>query len=497
MRLKTRLIISFFIIILVPIMLTSLALTGVVYFQIRSIEQQFEITGVTYEDLSNSPKLLSRFTKKIYEEVQKRTSEEPALFLDIAYLKNLNEELEYKYSYLVARKDGEIYYTGLQEEIEILQKELPEYGDSYGNSDTGTYIGWDIQALVKQVDFIFSDGSEGTIFIITPARMMIPQLKSLLYETIIAVILILLITSGILTTWIYRGVASPLRRLKMATQNIKEGNLDFVITADTDDEIGKLCVDFEEMRQRLKLTTEERLRDDEESKELISNISHDLKTPITAVKGYVEGIMDGVADSPEKMDRYIRTIYNKANEMDRLINELTFYSKIDTNRMPYTFSKIKVANYFEDCIEELSLDLEAKNIEVAYFNYTEENTVIIADAEQLKRAINNIINNSVKYRDKERGYINIRIQDVGDFIQVEIEDNGKGIGAKELAYVFDRFYRTDTSRNSSQGGSGIGLSIVKKIIDDHGGKIWATSKETTGTVIHFVLRKYQEVPNNE
>jgi len=215
------------------------------------------------------------------------------------------------------------------------------------------------------------------------------------------------------------------------------------------------------------------------------------------VKGYVEGIMDGVADSPEKMDRYIRTIYNKANEMDRLINELTFYSKIDTNRMPYTFSKIKVANYFEDCIEELSLDLEAKNIEVAYFNYTEENTVIIADAEQLKRAINNIINNSVKYRDKERGYINIRIQDVGDFIQVEIEDNGKGIGAKELAYVFDRFYRTDTSRNSSQGGSGIGLSIVKKIIDDHGGKIWATSKETTGTVIHFVLRKYQEVPNNE
>ena len=93
------------------------------------------------------------------------------------------------------------------------------------------------------------------------------------------------------------------------------------------------------MRRRLKESTEEKNLMEKENRELISNISHDLKTPITAVKGYVEGIMDGVADTPEKMDRYVRTIYNKTNEMDHLINELTFYSKIDTNRIPYTFSK--------------------------------------------------------------------------------------------------------------------------------------------------------------
>ena len=111
------------------------------------------------------------------------------------------------------------------------------------------------------------------------------------------------------------------------------------------------------------------------------------------------------------------------------------------------------------------------------------------------RVVNNIVTNAIKYMDKQKGQINVRIKDVGDFIQVEIEDNGKGISARDLPYIFDRFYRTDASRNSSNGGSGIGLSIVKKIIEDHGGKIWATSKEKTGTTMYFVIRKYQEVPN--
>ena len=89
------------------------------------------------------------------------------------------------------------------------------------------------------------------------------------------------------------------------------------------------------------------------------------------------------------------------------------------------------------------------------------------------------------------------LKDVGDFVQIELGDNGKGIAAKDLPNIFDRFYRTDASRNSSKGGSGIGLSIVKKIVEEHGGKIWATSEEGVGTTMYFVIRKYQEVPMNE
>ena len=310
-------------------------------------------------------------------------------------------------------------------------------------------------------------------------------------------LVILIFTSVSIGLWIYRSVATPLVKLRKATQNINEGNLDFVLEVDGTDEFAELCRDFEEMRRRLKESAEEKVLLDKENKELISNISHDLKTPITAVKGYVEGIMDGVADTPEKMDRYVRTIYNKTNEMDHLINELTFYSKIDTNRIPYTFSKLNVDDYFSDCAEEVGLELETRGIQLYYANYVEKDVLVIADGEQIRRVIHNIISNAIKYMDKPKGVIQIRVKDVGDFIQVEIEDNGKGIASKDLTYIFDRFYRTDVSRNSSKGGSGIGLSIVRKILEDHGGKVWATSREGIGTIMYFVLRKYQAVPMNE
>ncbi len=320
-----------------------------------------------------------------------------------------------------------------------------------------------------------------------------PEVQALVIQMVISGIMMLGFICAAMTVWVYRSFLRPLNKLQEATRKIRDGNLDFTLEVEEDDEIGELCQDFEEMRIRLKENAEEKVQYDLESKELLSNISHDLKTPITAIKGYVEGIMDGVASSPEKLDKYIRTIYNKANDMDRLIDELTFYSKIDTNKIPYQFAKLNVDSYFRDCAEEVGLELESRNIELGFFNYVAEDVEIIADAEQLKRVINNIISNSVKYLDKPRGIINIRIKDVGDFIQIEIEDNGRGIAAKDLPYIFDRFYRTDASRNSSQGGSGIGLSIVRKIVEDHGGRIWATSKEGIGTEMHLVLRKYQEV----
>ena len=338
--------------------------------------------------------------------------------------------------------------------------------------------------------------SDGTVYdiSITDSADSQGRVHVMAKDLFISAFVILISVALVVGLWVYRSIAVPLVKLKKATQNIKEGNLDFVLDVEGKDEFSELCQDFEEMRRRLKESTEEKSLIEKENRELISNISHDLKTPITAVKGYVEGIMDGVADTPEKMDRYVRTIYNKTNEMDHLINELTFYSKIDTNRIPYTFSKLNVEDYFEDCSEEVGLEVETRGIELVYANDVEKDVMVIADGEQIRRVIHNIISNAIKYMDKPKGIIQIRIKDVGDFIQIEIEDNGKGIGPKDLPYIFDRFYRTDVSRNSSKGGSGIGLSIVKKILEDHGGKVWATSRLGIGTIMYFVLRKYQEVP---
>ena len=355
------------------------------------------------------------------------------------------------------------------------------------------------QTQAKHVQESSSQASDSSqmVYDISLPQSSSSQVKLMAKDMILTATIILVFTALSVGLWIYRSIAVPLVKLKKATKNIKEGNLDFVLEVEGNDEFSQLCQDFEEMRKRLKESTEEKILMDKENQELISNISHDLKTPITAVKGYVEGIMDGVADTPEKMDRYVRTIYNKTNEMDHLINELTFYSKIDTNRIPYTFSKLNVEDYFSDCAEELGLEMETRGIELVYANYVEKGVQVIADGEQIRRVIHNIVSNAIKYMEKPRGIIQLRVKDVGDFIQVEIEDNGKGIAAKDLPYIFDRFYRTDVSRNSSKGGSGIGLSIVKKIMEDHGGKVWATSRLGIGTIMYFVLRKYQEVPMNE
>ena len=310
--------------------------------------------------------------------------------------------------------------------------------------------------------------------------------------------LIIVVVGGVtLCGWVFQDVIRPLRSLQAAMKEIRDGNLDFTLEVDSDSEIGMLCRDFEEMRIRLKESAEEKVAYDKESKMLLSNISHDLRTPLTAIKGYVEGIRDGVASSPEKLDKYIRTIYNKTMDMDRLLDELTFYTKIDTNRIPYNFAKINVNEYFGDCVEEVGLDMETRGIEFSYQTNVADSVCVIAAPEQMKRVINNIIGNSLKYLDKKPGRISIEIRDQGDFILTSIEDNGSGIAKQDLPKIFDRFYRTDASRNSSRGGSGIGLSIVKKIIEDHGGRIWATSTEGVGTGMHFELRKYQEAEKDE
>ena len=316
-------------------------------------------------------------------------------------------------------------------------------------------------------------------------------LKFFIIDTLLCVLVILVGSMFIMRRYVYREIIKPISELNVAMKKIADGNLDYRMNAKYGSEMGEVFRNYEDMRLRLKESTTEMMENEEHNRELVSNISHDLKTPITSIKGYVEGIMDGVADTPEKMDRYIKTIYNKANDMDRLINELTIYSKIDNNRILYNFQRINISDYFSDCVEEVGLDLESKNVELDYSNLVTQDTMIIADPEQMKRVINNIISNSVKYMDKPKGKIDIRLLDEVDSVRIEIEDNGKGIAAKDLPLIFERFYRTDASRNSSQGGSGIGLSIVKKIIEDHGGYIWATSKEGEGTCMHFVIRKYQ------
>lgn len=494
MKIKTKLIISFCMIIFIPMLLALVALFGFQNIQMRAIERNSGIEGAGAYSLNNSVQLLKELTEEEFNELQLLAKESPQIFNNTSELTRINLTLKDKYSYLLLISEKEVEYNGGVDNEKLIE-DLRDFNSD--KEEIKSYLINSKGVLVKQIDFVGENDLKMSAFIVTSTEHLVPEVRKLLFDIVVAVVMILLMTACVLIAWIYRSMITPIKKLQVAAENIKEGNLDFEIEVAGEDEISELCETFEKMRARLKANAEEKLNDEKENRALISNIAHDLKTPITAVKGYSEGILDGVANTPEKVDKYVRTIYNKANEMDTLINELTIYSKIDTNRIPYNFAKLDVSSYFEDCIEEIGLDLESKGIGIGYCNYVESDTLIIADPEQLRRVIGNIVGNSCKYMNKQNGIINIRVSDVGDFIQVEIEDNGQGIAQKDLPYIFDRFYRADASRNSATGGSGIGLSIVKKIIEDHGGKIWATSKENTGTTMCFVIRKYQEVPNEQ
>jgi signal transduction histidine kinase len=479
--------------IAMPIMLLSVAAGTIVNLQMNSIQESYDVDADTIQIITNPIQILNRLTRGTYNEIKLAALKAPQMLEDEAYITKWNEELKDKYSFIIVRKNQEILYTGNKDKLNIISDDLQAFGVYNTDVDGGMYVGGKNPFLVKAQDFYFTDGAEGTIFVITDLNTLVPQIKSLVKQSVISFLIILCFTAVLLMYWIYRSIILPLNILRVAMNQIKDGDLEFSVQPMSSDEIGQLCDDFEEMRIRLKELIDSRLQYEEDIKELISNISHDLKTPLTAIKGYAEGLVDGVAVTPEKQEKYLKTILMKANDMSTLVDELSFYTKIDCNTMPYSFKEINLRDYFDDCIEDLSLDLEVKNIDIRYDNQIDASVEVVADAEQLKRVINNIVGNAVKYLDKQKGILQIRIHDIGAFVQVEIEDNGAGIPKADIPFIFDRFYRADASRNSKKGGSGLGLAISKKIIEDHAGRIWAESVIGQGTTIIFTLKKNEKL----
>lgn len=289
--------------------------------------------------------------------------------------------------------------------------------------------------------------------------------------------------------WIYKRILVPLDKMRIATKKIADGNFDYELNEKDFVEIPFLYNDFEKMRIKLKENEEEKILSENAARELVSNISHDLKTPLTAIRGYVEGILDGVASSPQKVRDYLTTIYNKTNDMTKLIDELLYYSRVSGNEFSYNFEKTNVKEFFDDYVKDLYLELDTIKINFSYSANVDADTVIDIDREQIKRALNNIVANAVKYMDKEDPEIHFRVKENMDAINIRISDNGRGIDEKDLPHIFERFYRSDASRNTKLGGSGIGLSIVKKVIENHEGSVVAISKSGVGTDIDIVLKK--------
>jgi len=511
MKIRNRLLVAFVIMTIFPLLVTLCCTNFILRKQSIQYQDSPSDGCNTFDYLLNPLNFFYEITLTEFNKIEAALKENPDRFLKTGYLEKIDEKLLEKDSYLIVLSDQNYIYRS--ENVEELIN-FPIHHQWRDGADQVTYLDSRGKCIIKEKDFFFRDGTPGSLFLISDyTRIRNDWIEALQY-IFAALLIIFLATNALLTAWIYQSIVRPLNILRLATTQIGNGILSNPIQVTGSDEIGQLCVDFDNMRIRLKNIINQQLHTEKDILELLDNLSHDLKTPITAIKGYTEGIMDGVADTEEKRQRYLKTIYTKSNDISYLIDELSVYTKIEQNALPYNFIPVNLDEYFNNCIDSFRLDLEQKHISIDYYNSTDLSTKVLIDPQQLHRAIQNLIENVAKYNDSPDAHIYVRIEDMPEntnkpqflqisedgteihpgricksFIRVEIEDNGPGIAPKDLPHIFDRFYRADTSRNSSKRGSGLGLAIVKMIIYDHGGTVGADSIEGTGSLFYFTLRK--------
>jgi len=316
--------------------------------------------------------------------------------------------------------------------------------------------------------------------------------RTLLISIFLLTVIIIAITNGMLTTFISRSILTPLGILHEGTNQIKQGNLDHRVMYDRKDEFGTVCSDFEEMRRRLKESVQEQQKYEESRKELIAGISHDLGTPLTLIKGYVSGILDGVANTPEKTETYLRTISNTADSMRRMVDNLFLFSKLDINSIPFYFDQVDLIEFLKNYWQEVRNDLHKKEMHLIFTAECRQ-AMVMLDVMQFERVVFNILDNSVKYKKAGLGVIAISVREKEDSFWISFQDNGRGVAQEDADKIFDIFYRTDKVRSETGKGSGLGLAIVNQIVNFHKGKVWANSELGTGLKIVISLPKAERI----
>ncbi|SEM53924.1 cell wall metabolism sensor histidine kinase WalK [Paenibacillus sp. OV219] len=478
MSIRMKLLLSYAAMLIIPLIsIILISVLMVVFYQgdLQNIKGLYESTEDSFDHGD---------VEHIAKEIRRSVEREPDLLKDRDYLNEMTTELKEKDAGLVVRLGDTILYRSASiQQLPQLTEGLPPFKMPETFSKYPVMKIANADYFFLQFDFDYPKFDKGTVFIISKIDPMTFFIRKYFPSLFIALLCVLILTHILLTTFMSTRIIRPLQVLRKAAREIKEGNLDFQVDVIGKDEIGQLGVAFEEMRSRLQHSIEVQALYEANRKELISNISHDLKTPLTAIKGYVDGIMEGVADTPEKYTKYMQTIAIKADELDYLINELFLYSKLDLNREPFRFETVQLEPYLSDWSEELQFELEKLRVSYSADITIDSETDVLLDWDHFKRVLNNIIQNSVRYTDKDEPVISLKAYCEEENAIIHISDNGIGIEPEALEHIFERFYRAEESRNSNTGGSGLGLAIAKQIMDGHGGTISATSQPNIGTTI--------------
>lgn len=404
--------------------------------------------------------------------------------LDESFIEQYENVLGHRQIAIIVRKDDQVVGRSSPESLSLLPAHHLAINQEHTNHQG--HIGEGDQSwLFTGTDFYFDDGSKGSLFFTLDVEPVDSLLTNVIPLVLAGFVVAFLLTNALITYVISKHLITPLKKLNVSAGEIANGNLNQHTGIVRNDEIGNLAMTFEDMRLKLQKSIEIQEKYETNRKELINNISHDLKTPITSIKGHVQGIMDGVAQDQNKLEKYVQVIHLKASEMDKLIDELLLFSKLDLNSIPFHFENVNVCDYMNDIIEAFQDEYEDVKIYADLNIYSK--THVMADRAQLYKVFANLLANSVKFMNKDSKEIILSASVQEEFVEIAISDNGQGIEEQDLPFVFDRFFRAEASRSSERGGSGIGLAIVKQIIKAHHGTMGIDSKINQGTTIHFTL----------
>ncbi|MGI6685535.1 MAG: sensor histidine kinase [Bacillota bacterium] len=469
MNLKKRLFLANLATVAIPLIITVLfALFYLVFYDTWADN---DITLTRYRQLSEIELSLLKAQPEVLEKESKQ--------------KELLTKLEIINGELVILKNDQLLFSSHEfSKIDLAKLHQEEKG----LGSTGQVVINDISFMVRKIDLKYQDGSLVQVILLAPVYGSGTNLRSFLWFIGLTFLLSFVITNFFTAHHISKAILRPINNLQTAAGEISKGNLGYQIVEEGDQEIQELCRDLEMMRIKLKELIHTQLKYEDNRKMLIGSISHDLKTPVTSIKGYVEGILDGVANNPDKIKKYLHTISLKAEQVDKLIDDLVLFSKLDLNQIPFQMERINIDQYLRSCLMESEPELERNNIMLIYHNELNHEEFVLLDQEKMKRVIMNIMDNSKKYMHKEQGEIHVLLRETKTSVIMEFRDNGSGIKEKDLPYVFERFYRSDQARTDIKG-SGLGLAISKQIVEGNNGRIWAVSPPVGGTSIMISLGK--------
>lgn len=298
-----------------------------------------------------------------------------------------------------------------------------------------------------------------------------PEAVKIFFVTVsIGVVGITLVLNSINTRRLLQRIQSPLSVLEKTVLSIGDGNYDIKINYQVDDEFKGICDSLDLMSKQLQVAINKYENVEKARREFLVGISHDLRTPLTAIKGYVSGLQDGVAVTPAKQKHYLSNIDVKVEELEYLIHQIFFLSKLEAEQYPFEMVLIPAKTVLQSMFDELGLQYY-KYIESEVQNNLDDDTRILGDTRELFRVFQNVFENTEKYGLSENSKITVNLQEQEKFITIEIHDNGNGVSEKNIAQLFESGFREDKSRKKAADSNGFGLKIVKLIIEAHGGNV--------------------------